>query len=254
MFKQILPVLKIDFTRLRRTPLVYILSSGYLLISGFFFFSLLKIFNPFQRMLTDDSKINLSFNTGVIQPLFEAQSVVLLFIIPFITMRSFAEERQQGSLSLLLTTPIKSGALVLGKFLSSYLTVLISTAIGLVFPVFIIIFGDPEIGPVITGGLGLFLFSFAAVSLGVLISVLCPTQTIAGIFGLILGIIWLLLDIPFSSYAGPVVDFIKGLSLSLRLSDFFKGVISLSNVYFFVGVASVFLVVATQALSIRREE
>lgn len=139
MFKQVLPILKVDFVRLKRTPLIYFLSAGYVLISGFFFFSLLKVFNPFQRMLNDDSKIILSFNTGVIQPLFEAQSVVLLFIIPFITMRSFAEERQQGSLNLLLTTPIKSGTLVLGKFISTYLTILISILLGLTFPLFIII-------------------------------------------------------------------------------------------------------------------
>jgi hypothetical protein len=69
-----------DIRRLKSSPLVYFLSSGYLLISGFFFFSLMRSFNPFQRVFREDSVLN--FNTGVIQPLYEAQSVVLLFIIP----------------------------------------------------------------------------------------------------------------------------------------------------------------------------
>jgi len=63
-------IVRADLKRLSKTPLVYVLTAGYVLISGFFFFSLLKVFNPFQRMLSEDTKINLNFNTGVIQPLF----------------------------------------------------------------------------------------------------------------------------------------------------------------------------------------
>jgi ABC-2 type transport system permease protein len=254
MLNQILPIIKIDFLRLKKTPLVYFLSAGYVLVSGFFFFSLLKVFNPFQKMLSEDAKMNLNFNTGVIQPLFEAQSIILLFIIPFVTMRSLAEERQSGSLNLLLTTPIKSSALIIGKFFSTYLTVLISILIGLVFPFFIIVFGDPEIGPVLTGALGICLFSLTTVSLGILVSCLSPSQTVAGIFSLISGVVWLLIDLPFAGVAGSFIDFVKNLSLSLRLQGFFKGVISLSDLFFFLGFTYMLLMIATQVLSIMREE
>lgn len=249
-----LPVLKLDLKRQKKNALVYILTSGYLMISGFFFFSLLKIFNPYQRMLHEDAQINLNFNTGVIQPLFETQSALLLFIIPFIAMRSFSEEKQTGSLDLLLTTPVSSLSIVISKFISSYLIVLCAIVSGFMFPLCIYLFGDPELGPIISGGIGLVFFGLAYTSLGVFISILSSNQTIAGFLGLALGVMWLLLDLPLNGMSGSLIDFIKDLSLSQRLYGFYKGSVTLRDIFYFFGIFLVLLFVSVQALCIKREE
>lgn len=243
-----------DLQRIKKTPLVYLLGSGYLLISGFFFFSLLKAFNPIQRMLSEDVDINLNFNSGVIQPLLETQSVILLFIIPFVTMRSFAEEKQLGSLALMLTTPVSTLSLVLSKFLSNFLIVMLAVVLGFIFPLGIYVFGDPEVGPIITGVLGLMLYSASIVSMGILISILSPSQTIAGVFTIIAGIMWLLLDLPFVSLSGQFFDLVKDLALSQRINGFTKGVVYFSDIFFFVALTVLFLNLSMQSLSIWREE
>jgi ABC-2 type transport system permease protein len=249
-----LSVLKLDLKRQKKNAVVYMLTSGYLLISGFFFFSLLKIFNPYQRMLHEDAQINLNFNIGVIQPLFETQSALLLFVIPFITMRSFSEEKQSGSLDLLLTTPVSSICIVVSKFLSSFFVIFCAIMSGLVFPFCIYIFGDPEAGPILSSAIGIFLFALAYTAAGLLISVLSASQTISGFIGLTFGVMWLLLDLPLSGMSGGIIDFIKDLSLSQRLHGFFKGTISLSNVFYFIGSMIVLLVLTVQVVSIKREE
>ena len=169
-------------------------------------------------------------------------------------MRSIAEERQSGSLMLLLTTPISTSELIFAKFISTAIPVLVSVILGFTFAASILIFGDPECGPVLTGGLGLLLFSLLTVSMGLLVSVVSPSQTIAGIFTLVLGIVWLLLDLPLTGIDGPLFGFIKDIALTARLSNFFRGVISFGDTFFFVGGISLFLLISNQLLSIKREE
>jgi ABC-2 type transport system permease protein len=153
-----------------------------------------------------------------------------------------------------LTTSITSSELVISKFISTLVPLVFSLFLGLLFPITIYIFGDPELGPIITGFFGLFLLTLALCGIGVFLSLRSPNQTIAGVFGLIIGVLWLLLDLPLLSLDGDFILFIRDLSLAPRLEGFFKGIISFLDVFFFIAVTILFLTLSSQSLSIQREE
>ncbi|HDD35252.1 MAG TPA: ABC transporter permease, partial [Candidatus Desulfofervidus auxilii] len=98
------------------SPVIYIVTFIFLILSGYFFASNVAYFS---LMSLQASQWGGEFNLAdwVIEPLFGNMSIVLLLLLPLLTMRLFAEERRQGTLELLLSYPIKDVELVLGKFL-----------------------------------------------------------------------------------------------------------------------------------------
>ncbi len=247
--KIFLTLLKKDLYIALSTPLAYVLCAGYLFLSGFFFFSYLTTFNPFQKITAMTHDGGVSFNSGVIVPLYQAQLVLLLFIIPLIGMRSVSEERARNSFELLVSTSLSITSFVIAKW--SYLFILISgvITIGLVFPLLLCVVADPEIKPVLLGAVGLYLFSGLLCSVCVFFSSLTKNQTIAGILTLISGLLWFLLDVPFASQGTELALFMKSVSISLVTEEFLQGVLSLPSLYFFMASVVCFLFISTQVLS-----
>src|ERR1051325_7687279 len=89
------------------------------------------------------SRFNL--NQMVIVPLLHNMSVLLIFIVPAITMRMFPEEKRAGTYELLLTSPIRVGEIVLGKFLGGLVLVLLMVALSGLFGVLLSVYGNPEL-------------------------------------------------------------------------------------------------------------
>jgi ABC-2 type transport system permease protein len=231
------------------TPLAYILCAGYVFMSGFFFFSYIRAFNPFQKITSMTSDAGVSFNEGVIVPLYQAQLVLLLFIIPLVSMRAVSEEKTSGALEILLSTPTSVLTIVYAKW--AYLMILLGGAvtIGLIFPITICSIGDPEIPPVLIGACGLYFFVGIISALGVFLSSISKSQTVAGILILLGALGWFMLDVPFTSQGDSLALFFKSVSLSLAAEEFFQGVLSLSNVYFFVASIVALLFLSQQVLS-----
>jgi len=246
---KLLAICKKDVLVSLTTPLAYILCSAYIFMSGFFFFSYLRAFGPSQKIAAMTGGVSLSFNSAVIIPLYQAQIVLLLFIVPLISMRSFSEEKQSGSLELLLTMPVSLTTLVVAKWLALLALIGGVLILGGVYPLLICVIGDPEVLPVLVGGFGLFLFLGLISALGVFVSSLCSSQSVAGILTLIFGLAWFLIDIPFGSQGTDFAIFIKSLAVSMAVEELFHGVLSVSNVYFFIGGIIAFLFLTVQTLS-----
>ena len=102
--------IKINFV----TPLAYIICAGFMVVSGFFFLSLLQQFNTVVSQAAMIRKISPNLNEWVIVPYYQTLEIVLIFLIPILTMRSLAEEKKTGTFELLLTSPISMGQLVWG--------------------------------------------------------------------------------------------------------------------------------------------
>src|ERR1700730_2382035 len=83
--------------------------------------------------------------------------VLFLFVIPMISMRLLAEEQRTGTMELLMTNPVQEWQVVLGKFIGSALLVLVMLIPTLLFVAFLLIFGNPDRGPMVTGYLGVIL-------------------------------------------------------------------------------------------------
>ena len=163
------------------TPIGWIVIGMFALLWGWFYYVMLVIFNQQSLQLGGlEGGGNVDINAQLIRPLFLNASVILLFVLPLVTMRTYSEEKRSGTIELLLTSPVTDVQIILGKFLGAmtlYAAMLAITAIhmGLLFS-----YGNPEWRVVVVGYLGLLLMGGCFVSVGLLISSLTKNQIVAG--------------------------------------------------------------------------
>jgi ABC-2 type transport system permease protein len=181
-------------------------------------------------------------------------AVVALFITPMLTMRLFAEEKKQGTIELLATSPLTSLQVILGKYfgaLGLYLLMILVSLVnfGLLWHYATV---PPEWRPVATGVLGLLLVGGSFIAIGLFVSTLTKNQIVAGTltFGILLGV-WILgwLDDP---TAGPVAKVLAYLGLLTHLQDLMKGVIDLKDVVFYLSFIVFGLFLAHQSVESQR--
>ncbi len=173
-------------------PVAYVVMTVFLLLGGFFFFSLLRRFElmiqMYSAMQNPQVLQRLNLNQMVIEPLLHNLSIVLVILVPALTMRSFAEEKRTGTYELLLTAPIRTGEIVAGKFIAAAVFMIIMVALAAIFPLILMVFGNPEVGVMVSGYGGLALLAVAFISIGLFTSSLTQNQIIAAItcFGALL--------------------------------------------------------------------
>jgi ABC-2 type transport system permease protein len=183
------------------TPVAYVLLAGYLVLAGYFFFvGLLYFLNNLQliqAMQRLDLLQQFNLNEQVIAPSFGSFSVIFIFLVPLITMRAFAEERANGTLELLLTSPLKVWEIVLGKYLAALAVVGALVGLSALYPALLFLYGNPgpEILQTLAGLLGLFGFGAALAALGCFASVLTRNQLIAAVVAIIVGLLLYLMGI-----------------------------------------------------------
>ena len=169
-------------------------------------------------------------------------------------MRLIAEERRTGTIELILTSPVRDWELIIGKFLGGMGFFAAGILGTLFYPLVLMMFATPDFGVLLSGYLGMILFSGAAVSIGLLASTLTSNQIIAAastfavMLFLGLGIIESTGDL-FGPEVGAVMRYA---ALFTHLGDFGKGLLESSNVVYFLSVIAVSLFIATRALETRR--
>jgi ABC-2 type transport system permease protein len=180
-----------------------------------------------------------SITDGIIRPLYGNMNVIFLFLVPFITMRLFAEERKQHTIELLMTSPVTLLEIILGKFLSSFLLVFIMLAGTLVYPIVLFLTGNPDLGPIVTSYIGTLLLASCYLSLGVLFSAVTENQIVAGALTFAAGLFFWLISWA-TQAAGPVwSDILMYLSLINHYNNFGQGLINTTDVLFyfsFIGI------------------
>ena len=211
------------------SPIAYFVCFVFTAISGFLF----------SILLLSTSNIG-GTGTDVMQTLFGNMAIILLFFTPVLTMKLFAEERKSGTIELLLTSPITDGQVVLGKFFASCILVSIMLALTLLFPLLTQRFGYLEIGPLLSGYLGIILISSSFLALGILMSSMCKNQLVAALtsFGILITL-WVIGAL--SARAGPIGKFLSYLSLPEHYRDFARGVILLKDVVYYFSFTCVCL-------------
>jgi ABC-2 type transport system permease protein len=196
----------------------------------------------------------LSLNDWVISGVLHNMAVVALFITPMLTMRLFAEEKRQGTIELLETSPLTSWQIITGKFFGAVALYLLMIVAGLVNFALLWYYATtpPEWKPLLTGVLALLLVGACFIALGLFVSTLTRNQIVAGTltFGLLLGI-WILgwMDDP---SAGPVAKAFAYLGLLTHLEDLMKGVIDLKDLVFYLSFIGFGLFLAHQSVESQR--
>jgi ABC-2 type transport system permease protein len=149
-------------------------------------------------------------------------------------MRLFSEEKKQGTVELLYTTPLTSLQIIMGKFLAGlafYFVLLIPT---MFFQSLLFVYGDPEFLPVLSGYLGLLLLGSAFISIGLFISTMTENQIIAAIAGFAASLLLWVIGWG-ANYAGPTLSpVLEYVSIINHFEDFAQGVIDSAHVAYYI--------------------
>jgi len=228
------------------SPVAYVVIAMFLVTVGFLYSSIVMIVarQSIQLMRFQGFQSQLSINEMVLHPTFRNATVILLFIMPLLTMRLFAEEKKGRTMELLLTSPISITAIVVGKFLAALMLYALMLLLTLYAPILMALFGQIEWGPVFVSYLGLLLVGSSFLALGLFTSALTENQVIAAssAFGMLL-LFWLLGFAGQAAEGRVVGQLLQYLSIFGHLDNFLKGLLVTTDVVYFVSftVFGVFL-------------
>lgn len=228
------------------SPVAWIVGTAYVFLAGYFFFGLVNSFAASMRSAAIYAQVyqnpslleRINLNDLVVTGLFRNLLVLFLFILPVLTMRSFAEERKQGTDELLLTAPVSPGAIVGGKILGVGLVAEALVASSLVPVGVLFYYGDPEATPVWTGILGLALVVAALVPLGTAVSAATESQVAAAVGSFVVFLLLFVVDWPAETVGGGLASFLGALSLPRHYEPFSQGLVQSVDVVYFLSLAA----------------
>jgi ABC-2 type transport system permease protein len=219
------------------SPVAYVVLTVFLVIAGYFFASILNIF--FERSMYAMMQAQqyggmppaIDVPALVSRNFFGVVSTIILFMLPMLTMATYADEKRRGTIELLLTSPISNLQIVLGKFLAALSFFVVMLLPTLIYMGFLLLYSEPRmpVGPIFSGYLGLILLGGSLISLGIFISTLTENQIVAAsiTFGVFL-LLWVI-DLSARSGSSTLQEIISHLSILNHFEDFAKGVIDTSS-------------------------
>ncbi len=229
------------------SPVAYVLLAVFLALAGYFFYALLIAFNQtltiYSMMRNPEVLERFNLNEMVIRPLLGNMAVLLIFVVPAITMRLFPEEKRAGTYELLLTSPVRVGEIVLGKFLGGLVLVLAMVLLSGFFGLLLVVYGNPEVPMMIAGYAGLALLAVAFLAIGTLISSFTDNVVIAYVGTLFALLVLYTIGWLGESLQGRWGDLVSYLSVTEHFQEIAKGVIDTKNLVYFATliVVSLFL-------------
>jgi ABC-2 type transport system permease protein len=222
------------------SPIAYLVMTVYTAICGFVFYSSTAFFAMQAMRMEAQGGMGmppLSINEYIIRPILGGVlTVVLLFLIPLITMRLYAEEKRSGTIELLLTSPLTDIEIILGKFLGALLLFVILEALTFAYFAVLFMYGNPNLKPLIANALGMLLYGGALLALGMWFSTFTKNQIIAGAVGLAVFLLLYLLDWVSAYSTGTVGQVMSYIALTTHFDNFSKGVLQLSDVVYYLSV------------------
>ena len=220
-----------EFKSYLASPMAYVVTGIFLVLTGVFFST--------SSATYYETSIN-----GFLQP----GNILLLLLAAVLTMRLLAEEKKMGTLELLLTAPIRDREVILGKFLGSLCVLMVMLVLTFYYPLLLISFGDPDIGPIATGYLGLFLLGGVSLAVGLFASSLTSNQIVAAVVaGGVLFALWFV-GLAATFLPEALAEVIGSLSLSYYFPDFMMGVIDTRGIIYYLSITALFLFLAIRSL------
>jgi gliding motility-associated transport system permease protein len=236
------------------TPIAYIVIGFFALLFGYFFYAMLVIFNQQSLQFGGAEGGAVDINQQLIRPLFLNASVILLFVLPLITMRTYSEEKRSGTIELLLTSPVTDVEIILGKFLGAMALYAAMLAITVIHMLLLFSYANPKpewTVPVI-GYVGLLLMGGCFISVGLLISSLTKNQIVSGMvtFAVFL-LLWVINWI--ASFTGPTTQSVLNyLSITDHFDDFTRGILDTKHLIYYFSVMSFGLFLTARSVDTER--
>jgi len=231
----ILRIARKEFASFFSSPIAFIFFGAFLAVALFVFF---WVETFFARNIAD------------VRPLFEWMPLLLIFLVAAVTMRMWSEERRSGTLEFLLTVPVKSYQLALGKFMACLSLVAVALLLTLPLPITVSLFGPLDWGPVFGGYLATGFLAAAYVAIGLFVSARSANQIVSLILTTVVcGFFYLLgTDALTGLFDNRAAEILKLLGSGSRFASITRGVIDLRDIYYYLSLVGVFLTLNVYAL------
>lgn len=235
--RNIFAILQKELRSYFSSPVAWGLMAFFALLTGYMFYVSVAVF--VSRGLEGQMMgrgIPMDMNEWVIRPVLDNVSVIGLFLIPLITMRLFAEEKNRGTIELLVTSPVSDTEIILGKWLSALVLYAAIISLSLINIAILFLYGKPDLGPILTGYLGLLLQGGTLLAIGTLISTMTRNQIVAAFatFAVCL-LLWVLAYVT-AFNSEPWAKALAYASVITHYEPFAKGVIDTKDAFFYVSM------------------
>ena len=252
--KNIWAIFKKEIKTYFTSPIAYVVITVFLVLIGFFFYSLIWFFNSQSLQLAQNQYYyqQLNINQMVYSPLFQNMSIILLLMIPLLTMRLFSEEKKINTDELLYTCPISINQIILGKYFASLFVLLAMLLLTGILSIFTFAYGNPELVPILNGYLGLFLMGAAFIAVGIFFSSLTENQIVAAIltFGTLL-LFWILNWASYSA-GGIWKGVLNYLSFIQHFDDMTRGILDTTDLVYYLSFIFLGLFLTHSVIQSRR--
>ncbi|HMQ21033.1 MAG TPA: ABC transporter permease [Planctomycetota bacterium] len=240
MLSDIWGVTKREFRSYFLSPIAYVVGAIFLFYGAYEFFQFIFL----EAGRGAEARMNMYFNQ---LPLY------FLVLVPALSMRLWSEERKLGTLELLLTFPVKTGALILGKFCGALLFLAVLLGLTLLYPITLAALGNLDWGPVVGGYVGALLLGASYLALGMFISSLSRDQIIALIVTVVA--LMLMVRLPaLAAYFMPKswIEPLMVLSPVTHFTSIARGVIDFADIVFYAAFVALFLFLNSIVLEYRK--
>ena len=217
------------------TPMAWVFLAAFLFLGGLFFY--------LGIVLTGEASL---------RAMMANLAVVLLFCLPMVTMRQFAEEARAGTMELLMTAPVSLTALILGKWLATLVLCGVLLALTGIYPVVLAVYGDPDPGVILTSYMGLMACCAAFSAAGLFASTLTRDAMVAGVSTILLLLPFWLASVGMDMLPQALRPVLERMSFLEHLRGFARGVIDTGDLVYFAAFTAVFLFLTWQSLESRR--
>jgi len=234
--RNIKPLLKREFVSYFNSPIAYIFVAVFLVVVNWLFFQ--------RFFLTGQASMRQWF--GLLPWMF-------LLLAPAMTMRSWAEEKKTGTMEFLLTLPVRDWEVVIAKFLSAMLFLLLVLLLSVSVPVTVAVLGDIDTGVVIAGYAGAILLGALYVSFGLLVSSFTKNQIVAFLLSLasLFVIFFIGSNNVLSFVTGPIASIVQFLSSATHFNSIVKGIFDTRDLLYYISFTALFLYLNVQSISSR---
>ena len=221
------------------TPLAFLLIGLFVGVTSLAFAYFLFSFSDLSAAIRSVAGSNpelpqlVSVDSAVVSPLTHFVALLLAGLVPLLTMRALAEERRQGTMELLLTSPVEPAAVVAGKFLGALGITIVALALTLCLPLVLVTIASPDPGPLLAGYVGLVLVASTFTALGLLASSLTESTVGAAFLGLALVLGVVLVGTVGNALSANVGSVLSWMSPLVHVDQLAAGVVDTSDIAYF---------------------
>jgi ABC-2 type transport system permease protein len=219
-----------------RSPIAYFVVAVFLVGTGYFF--------TYNMFLSGSASMDETFRN---------MGILILTLLPLVSMRLFSGEQSGRTMELLMTLPLKTWEIVLGKFLGAVTILLLMTAGTFIDLVPLYLFGNPQTTTIIAGYIGFILLGMACLAVGQLFSALTQNQIVAALIAVpVLLSFWFIGHLQTFQVSPTLRGLVTYLSFALHYADFVQGLIRSEAVLFYLIVSAIALTLNAGYLQWRR--